>query len=68
MWQLTGSYPAATDAPVLRSRPNPALVKSTTLSAKWIWESAEPARDDAKVNAADVPAQSGTAVPALNVE
>lgn len=40
VWQLTGSYPNATDAPVLRSRPDTALVKSTTLSAKWIWESA----------------------------
>ncbi len=40
VWQLTGSYPTGTDAPVLRSRPDPALVKNTTLSAKWIWESA----------------------------
>ncbi len=41
VWQLTGSRPAATDAPVLRSRPDAELLKSVTLSAKWIWEGDE---------------------------
>ena len=42
VWQLTGAQPAAIDAPVLRGRADPQLVKSTQLSAQWIWESAEP--------------------------
>ena len=41
VWQLTGSQPAAIDAPVLRGRPDPQLVKNTQLSAQWIWESAQ---------------------------
>ncbi len=39
VWQLTGAFPNATDAPVLRGRPDAAFVKSTQLAAQWIWES-----------------------------
>jgi len=73
VWQLTGSRPAATDAPVLRGRPDPQLVKTTQLSAQWIWESGEPASDNTetltkKISAADAPEQHGTAVPAVTVD
>ncbi len=47
VWQLTGSPPLATDAPVLRGRPDAALVKNTTLNAQWIWESAGHETEDA---------------------
>jgi hypothetical protein len=41
VWQITGAFPSATDAPVLRGRPDAQLVKNTQLSAQWIWESAD---------------------------
>ncbi len=41
VWQLTGSQPAASDAPVLRGRPDARLVSDTQLTAQWIWEGAE---------------------------
>jgi len=53
VWQLTGSYPNATDAPVLRARPDAQLVKNTQLSAQWIWESAEPGEKSETPGAAD---------------
>ena len=42
VWQLTSAQPAATDALVLRGKPDPTLVKNTQLGAQWIWESAGP--------------------------
>ncbi len=42
VWQITGSRPAAIDAPVLRGRLDAQLVNSTQLTAQWIWESVEP--------------------------
>ena len=70
VWQLTGSYPNAADAPILRGKPDAQIVKTTQFSAHWIWESAVPARDETqtltkKIGAADASAQSGTAVPAV---
>ena len=57
VWQLTGSYPNATDAPILRGKPDAQLVKGTQLSARWIWESAETPKEaeptDAKQPAAN---------------
>ena len=59
VWQLTGSYPNATDAPVLRGKPDAQLVKSTQLGAQWIWESAGHDSEDAPTltqNVAEAPA------------
>jgi hypothetical protein len=48
VWQLTGSYPNATDAPVMRGKPDVQLVKATQLGAHWIWESVLPEDKSAK--------------------
>ena len=55
VWQITGAQPAATDAPVLRGRPDAQLVKSTQLGALWIWESAEPEEEAAPPKTTEPP-------------
>ncbi len=65
VWQLTGSYPVATDAPVLRARPDSTLVKNTQLSAHWIWESGEPTENSETPNAPG-PADTKPAAKNLN--
>jgi hypothetical protein len=42
VWQITGTNPAASDAPVLRGKADAALVKNTRLGAEWIWEGTVP--------------------------
>ena len=37
VWTLTDTRPERGDAPVLRGRVDPALVKNTRLDAQWIW-------------------------------
>jgi mono/diheme cytochrome c family protein len=59
VWQITGSQPAATDAPVLRGKPDPQIVQSTQLSAQWIWESAGSEEKSEDAGGKAKPARSG---------
>ncbi len=42
VWTLTGAATERGDAPVLRGRVDPALVKNTRIEAQWIWQGEEP--------------------------